>query len=146
MQGLLKMRELYPLIVAGLDEFVKGQPEVRALLQGHVAGLVEVAVKGVHGEVGLQGGEGVPLLEEGFEQDGDELVGAVARHHQLGADAVAGGEGGAELPGGGVGVAVEVDGGEEGLGLLQDGRGQGQEALVGVQPHPVAALDGVVGL
>ena len=74
MPGLLKINSFTPLLPAGLDGAVHIDGIIRPLGDGNVAGLLQIAVEGVHGEVRLQGGEGLPLLEEPGEQHGNQLV------------------------------------------------------------------------
>ena len=110
-----------------------------------MAGLLEIAIEGVHGEIWLQGGKSIPSLEETGKQHGDQLVGAVASHHVLHWDAVIGGKGAAQLLGSGIGIAVKGHLGKLPGQLLQDGSRQRQERLVGVQVDAVAPLHRVVG-
>ena len=111
-----------------------------------MAGLLEIAVEGVHGEIRLQGGERIPSLEETGKQHGDQLVGAVARHHVLLWDAVIGGKGAAQFLSGGIGIAVKGHLGQLPGQLFQDGRRQGQEGLVGVQVDGCVPHFRVIGL
>ena len=111
-------QQLHALLPAGLDGAVHIDGIIRPLGDGDVAGLLQIAVEGVHGEVRLQGGEGLPLLEEPGEQHGNQLVGAVACGHVFHRHAVILGKGLAQLLGGGVRVAVESHLGHRGGQLL----------------------------
>ena len=138
--------QLYPLSLAGFHGGIHVDGVVLPLGDGDVAGLLQIAVEGVHGKVRLQGGEGLPPLKKPGEQHGNQLVGAVARGHVLRRDAVIGGKGLAQLLGGGVRVAVEGHLGQGSRQLLQDGNGQGQEGLVGVQVDAGVLRHRVIGL
>ncbi len=111
-------QQLHALLPAGLDGAVHIDGIIRPLGDRDVAGLLQIAVEGVHGEVRLQGGESLPLLEEPGEQHGNQLVGAVARGHVFHRHAVILGKGLAQLLGGGVRVAVESHLGHRGGQLL----------------------------